>query len=47
MPSLLPAISLVYWFGNQGIAKGLLGGESIYGPIGIVIGLGFWCFPTL
>lgn len=45
MPSLLPAISLVYWFGNQGIAKGLLGGESIYGPIGIVIGLGFWCFP--
>ncbi|USV56761.1 putative 2-aminoethylphosphonate ABC transporter permease subunit [Aeromonas encheleia] len=45
MPSLLPAISLVYWFGNQGVAKGLLGGESIYGPIGIVIGLGFWCFP--
>ncbi|MGY6038175.1 putative 2-aminoethylphosphonate ABC transporter permease subunit [Aeromonas sp. AE23HZ002T15] len=45
MPSLLPAISLVYWFGNQGIAKGLLGGESIYGPIGIVMGLGFWCFP--
>ncbi|WP_310597352.1 putative 2-aminoethylphosphonate ABC transporter permease subunit [Aeromonas aquatica] len=45
MPSLLPAISLVYWFGNQGVAKGLPGGESIYGPIGIVIGLGFWCFP--
>lgn len=45
MPSLLPAISLVYWFGNQGIAKELLGGESIYGPIGIVMGLGFWCFP--
>ncbi|WP_434668356.1 putative 2-aminoethylphosphonate ABC transporter permease subunit [Aeromonas sp. NJAU223] len=45
MPSLLPAISLVYWFGNQGVAKGLLGGESIYGPIGIVMGLGFWCFP--
>lgn len=45
MPSLLPAISLVYWFGNQGIAKGLLGDQSIYGPIGIVIGLGFWCFP--
>ncbi|MFC0227455.1 putative 2-aminoethylphosphonate ABC transporter permease subunit [Serratia aquatilis] len=45
MPSLLPAISLVYWFGNQGIAKGLLGDQSIYGPIGIVLGLGFWCFP--
>lgn len=45
MPSLLPAISLVYWFGNQGIAKGLLGNQTVYGPIGIVIGLGFWCFP--
>ncbi|KEY56491.1 putative 2-aminoethylphosphonate ABC transporter permease subunit [Serratia sp. DD3] len=45
MPSLLPAISLVYWFGNQGIAKGLLGDASIYGPIGIVMGLSFWCFP--
>lgn len=45
MPSLLPAISLVYWFGNQGIAKALLGNHSIYGPIGIVVGLGFWCFP--
>lgn len=45
MPSLLPAISLVYWFGNQGVAKGLLGGASIYGPIGIVVGLAFWCFP--
>lgn len=45
MPSLLPAISLVYWFGNQGMARDLLGGQSIYGPLGIVIGLGFWCFP--
>ncbi|MGL4857394.1 putative 2-aminoethylphosphonate ABC transporter permease subunit [Plesiomonas sp.] len=45
MPSLLPAISLVYWFGNQGVAKGLLGEFSIYGPLGIIIGLGFWCFP--
>jgi iron(III) transport system permease protein len=44
-PSLLPAISLVYLFGNQGIAKGLLFGASIYGPIGIVIGEVFWTFP--
>ncbi|GAB2579676.1 putative 2-aminoethylphosphonate ABC transporter permease subunit [Nitrincola alkalisediminis] len=44
-PSLLPAISLVYIFGNQGYLKGLLGGESIYGPIGIVIGMCFWIFP--
>jgi len=44
-PSLLPAISLVYLFGNQGMIKGALFGESIYGPIGIVIALAFWIFP--
>lgn len=45
MPSLLPAISLVYLFGNQGLARGLLMGESIYGPIGIVLGELFYVFP--
>ena len=44
-PSLLPAISLVYLFGNQGMIKGMLFGEKIYGPIGIVISLSFWIFP--
>ena len=44
-PSLLSGISLVYWFGNQGVAKDLLLGESIYGPIGIVIGSSYWIFP--
>jgi iron(III) transport system permease protein len=44
-PSLLPAISLVYLFGNQGMIKGVMGGQSIYGPIGIVIALSFWIFP--
>lgn len=44
-PSLLPAISLVYLFGNQGILKELLFGGSIYGPIGIIIGSCFWTFP--
>ena len=44
-PSLLPAISLVYLFGNQGIAKEVMFGASIYGPIGIVIGEVFWTFP--
>ena len=44
-PSLLGGISLVYWFGNQGVAKVLLGDESIYGPIGIVIGSCYWVFP--
>jgi len=44
-PSLLPAISLIYLFGNQGMIKGALMGNSIYGPIGIVIGASFWTFP--
>lgn len=44
-PSLLGGISLVYWFGNQGVANGLLFGESIYGPIGITIGSSYWVFP--
>ncbi|UXH99999.1 putative 2-aminoethylphosphonate ABC transporter permease subunit [Photobacterium sp. TY1-4] len=44
-PSLLPAISLIYLFGNQGIAKDWLMGYSIYGPIGIALGLIFWTFP--
>ena len=44
-PSLLPAISLVYLFGNQGMIKSLMFGETIYGPIGIVIALAFWIFP--
>ena len=44
-PSLLSAISLIYWFGNQGILKSWLGDASIYGPIGIIIGSCFWVFP--
>ena len=45
VPSLLPGIALVYLFGNQGMLKELLLGESIYGPIGIVIGAVFFTFP--
>jgi iron(III) transport system permease protein len=44
-PSLLSGISLVYWFGRQGVAKEMLFGESIYGPIGIIIGSSYWVFP--
>ncbi|EGR9012752.1 putative 2-aminoethylphosphonate ABC transporter permease subunit [Vibrio parahaemolyticus] len=44
-PSLLPAISLIFLFGNQGVAKELLGGHSVYGVIGISMGLIFWTFP--
>jgi iron(III) transport system permease protein len=44
-PSLLPAIALIYIFGNQGLLRDWLFGASIYGPIGIVIGISFWVFP--
>lgn len=44
-PSILAAIALVYWFGNQGVLKSMLLGESIYGPIGIIFASVYWTFP--
>lgn len=47
-PSLLSAISLIYWFGNQGVLKGwmpALGFGQIYGAPGIVIAECFAVFP--
>ena len=44
-PSLLAAISFIFWFGNQGLLKGLLMGGQIYGAPGIVISLVFATFP--
>jgi len=44
-PSLLPAISLIYLFGNQGFLKDWMFGVEIYGPVGIVISQVFYCFP--
>ena len=44
-PSLLPAISLIYLFGNQGFLKGWMFGVSVYGPLGIVMSQVFYCFP--
>jgi len=47
-PSLLSAISIIYWFGNQGVAKGLwglLGFDSIYGAPGIILAEIFAIFP--
>jgi iron(III) transport system permease protein len=47
-PSLLAAISFIYWFGNQGVLKGALqalGIASIYGAPGIVISEIFAVFP--
>jgi len=47
-PSLLSAISLIYWFGNQGVAKEFwlaLGFDGIYGAPGIVLAECFATFP--
>ncbi|AXQ28920.1 putative 2-aminoethylphosphonate ABC transporter permease subunit [Solimonas sp. K1W22B-7] len=44
-PSLLAGLSLVYWFGAQGAAKGLLFGAPLYGAVGIVLGSCFWTLP--
>lgn len=47
-PSLLSAISLIYWFGNQGVLKSWmqsLGIEQIYGAPGIVVAECFAVFP--
>ncbi len=47
-PSLLSALSLIYWFGNQGLARGFiqaLGFENIYGAPGIVVAECFAVFP--
>ncbi|MCX5592575.1 putative 2-aminoethylphosphonate ABC transporter permease subunit [Alcaligenes endophyticus] len=44
-PSLMPGLSLIYLFGNQGLLRGLLGEGSIYGFWGIVLGESFYTFP--
>jgi iron(III) transport system permease protein len=44
-PSLLPAISFIQWFGTQGLLKWMLGGASVYGPIGIIISSIYAVFP--
>jgi len=47
-PSLLSAISLIYWFGNQGALKSWLqavGIDQIYGAPGIVVAECFAVFP--
>ena len=44
-PSLLAAISFIQWFGNQGVLKGMLGGMTIYGPLGMVLSEFYGVFP--
>lgn len=45
VPSLLPAIGLVYLFGKQGILTPMLLGVPIYGPLGIVLASIFFTLP--
>jgi len=44
-PSLLAAISFIFWFGNQGLLKPLMGETQIYGAPGIVASMVFATFP--
>ncbi|MCC6867773.1 MAG: putative 2-aminoethylphosphonate ABC transporter permease subunit [Burkholderiales bacterium] len=44
-PSLLSSISFIQWFGTQGVLKHLLGGASVYGPIGIIMSSIYATFP--
>ncbi len=47
-PSLLAAISLIYWFGNQGVLKSWMqavGIDQVYGAPGIVLAQCFAVFP--
>ncbi|HEX7465119.1 MAG TPA: putative 2-aminoethylphosphonate ABC transporter permease subunit, partial [Usitatibacter sp.] len=44
-PSLLAAISFIFWFGNQGVLKPLMGEGQIYGAPGIVGSMVFATFP--
>lgn len=45
-PSVLPAIALIYLFGNQGLLRPILpDGFDIYGPWGIIMAHVFFSFP--
>lgn len=45
VPSLLPAIGLVYLFGKQGVLTPVLFGMQIYGPLGIILASVFFTLP--
>lgn len=44
-PSLVGAIAFIQWFGTQGVLKAWLGGMSVYGAPGIILGTAFASFP--
>ncbi len=45
VPSLFPAMGLIYLLGNQGPLNFLLGETSLYGPLGILLGGCIYCLP--
>ena len=45
VPSLFPALGLIYLFGNQGIFNDMLGDTPFYGPLGIVLGCIVYTLP--
>jgi iron(III) transport system permease protein len=44
-PSLLSAMALTQLFGNQGYLNSVMMGQTIYGPIGIIVGMSIAHFP--
>jgi iron(III) transport system permease protein len=44
-PSLVGAISFIQWFGTQGVLTSWLAGNSVYGPIGIILATVYASFP--
>lgn len=45
VPSIFPALGLIYLFGNQGFLSFILGDISLYGPAGIIIGSVIYTLP--
>ena len=45
VPSLFPALGLIYLFGSQGIASQFIDGIPLYGPLGIILGSVIYTLP--
>jgi iron(III) transport system permease protein len=45
VPSLFPALGLIYLFGAQGVVTGLIGATPLYGPLGIILGSVIYTLP--
>lgn len=45
VPSLFPALGLIYLFGSQGVATVLINDIPLYGPLGIVLGSVIYTLP--